>query len=142
MDVREKLVKQAISHFEYGVSHDIFSEPVTTYAKLAIEALEKEKESGVTVLPVQVGDTVYGRFLPYGEEVQQCEVVKSKLCQFKDRTVRYFLDLEFDIIDPYFNDSRLMRCSKQAVYGADFGNWYRVYLTSEEAESTPPKEVE
>lgn len=49
MDVREKLVKQAISHFWYGVSHDIFSEPVTTYAKLAIEALEKEKESGVTV---------------------------------------------------------------------------------------------
>ena len=49
MDVREKLIKQAISHFWYGVSHDIFSEPVTTYAKLAIEALEKEKESGVTV---------------------------------------------------------------------------------------------
>ena len=47
MDVREKLVKQAISHFRYGVSHDIFSEPVTTYAKLAIEALEKE--NGVTV---------------------------------------------------------------------------------------------
>lgn len=42
MDVREKLVKQAISYFWYGVSHDIFSEPVTTYAKLAIEALEKE----------------------------------------------------------------------------------------------------
>ena len=48
MDVREKLVKQAISHFWCGVSHDIFSEPVTTYAKLAIEALEKEKDSGVT----------------------------------------------------------------------------------------------
>ena len=42
MDVREKLVKQAISHFWYGVSHNIFSEPVTTYAKLAIEALEKQ----------------------------------------------------------------------------------------------------
>ena len=42
MDVREKLVEQAISHFWYGVSHDIFSEPVTTYAKLAIEALKKE----------------------------------------------------------------------------------------------------
>ena len=49
MDVREKLIEQAISHFSYGVSHDIFSEPVTTYAKLAIEALEKEKEIGVTV---------------------------------------------------------------------------------------------
>lgn len=42
MGVKEKLVKQAISHFSYGVSHDIFSEPVTTYAKLAIEALEKQ----------------------------------------------------------------------------------------------------
>lgn len=42
MDVKEKLVKQAISHFSYGVSHDIFSEPVTTYAKLAVEALEKQ----------------------------------------------------------------------------------------------------
>ena len=47
MDVKEKLVEQAISHFWYGVSHDIFSEPVTTYAKLAIEALKKE--NGVTV---------------------------------------------------------------------------------------------
>ena len=47
MDVRERLVEQAISHFWYGVSHDIFSEPVKTYAKLAIEALEKE--NGVTV---------------------------------------------------------------------------------------------
>lgn len=47
MDIREKLVKQAISHFSYGVSHDIFNEPVTTYAKLAIDALEKE--NGVTV---------------------------------------------------------------------------------------------
>ena len=47
MDIREKLVKQAISHFWYGVSHDIFNEPVTTYAKLAIDALEKE--NGVTV---------------------------------------------------------------------------------------------
>ena len=47
MDVREKLVEQAISHFWYGVSHDIFSDPVKTYAKLAIEALEKE--NGVTV---------------------------------------------------------------------------------------------
>ena len=49
MTDREKLVKQAISHFWYGISHDIFSEPVTTYAMLAIEALEKEKGSGVTV---------------------------------------------------------------------------------------------
>ena len=53
MDVREKLVEQAISHFWYGVSHDIFSEPVKTYAKLAIEALKKE--NGVTVQECKLG---------------------------------------------------------------------------------------
>ena len=42
MDDKERLIKQAISHFSYGVSHDIFSEPVTTYAKLAIEAIKKQ----------------------------------------------------------------------------------------------------
>ena len=63
MDVREKLVEQAISHFWYGVSHDIFSEPVTTYAKLAIEALEKE--NGVTV---QEWISVKDRLPEQGEE--------------------------------------------------------------------------
>ena len=32
------------THFKYGISHDIFSEPVTTYARMSIEALEKMKE--------------------------------------------------------------------------------------------------
>ena len=63
MDVREKLVEQAISHFWYGVSHDIFSEPVKTYAKLAIEALEKE--NGVTV---QEWISVDDRLPEQGEE--------------------------------------------------------------------------
>ena len=45
-EVREKALKRitiedAINHFKYGISHDIFSEPVTSYAKLAVEALEK-----------------------------------------------------------------------------------------------------
>ena len=42
MNDREKLVRQAISHFSYGILHDIFSKPVITYAKLAVEALEKQ----------------------------------------------------------------------------------------------------
>ena len=136
MDVREKMVEllreAPYNIFDNKLKGMLFDSCLALIADHLIA-------NGVTVLPVQVGDTVYGRFLPYGEEVQQCEVVKSKLCQFKDRTVRYFLDLEFNIIDPYFNDGRLMHCSTQAVYGADFGNWYRVYLTREEAESTPPE---
>ena len=54
MDDREKLVKQAISHFRHGVSHDICSEPVTTYAKLAIEALKKKIDKAPTVDAVPV----------------------------------------------------------------------------------------
>lgn len=34
--------EQAISHYKYGISHDIFAEPVTTYAQLSIDALEKQ----------------------------------------------------------------------------------------------------
>jgi hypothetical protein len=35
-------IQQAIEHYKYGISHDIFSEPVTSYAKLSIDALEKQ----------------------------------------------------------------------------------------------------
>ena len=34
--------QEAINHFKYGITHDIFSEPVTSYAKMAVEALEKQ----------------------------------------------------------------------------------------------------
>ena len=35
-------IDKAIEHYTYGVTHDIFSEPVTSYAKLAIEAIKKQ----------------------------------------------------------------------------------------------------
>lgn len=42
-DRKDKIVVQdAINHFKYGISHDIFDEPVTSYAKMAVEALEKQ----------------------------------------------------------------------------------------------------
>ena len=36
--------KKAIEHFHYGITHDIFSEPVKTYARLAVEALREQAE--------------------------------------------------------------------------------------------------
>ena len=42
-------IEQAISHYKYGISHDIFAEPVTTYARLSIEALEKQIPQKVTL---------------------------------------------------------------------------------------------
>lgn len=44
-------IKQAISHYKYGISHDIFSEPVISYAELSIEALEKQIPKKVTYTP-------------------------------------------------------------------------------------------
>ena len=35
-------LSEAISHYKHGITHDIFSEPVTTYAQLSIDALEKQ----------------------------------------------------------------------------------------------------
>ena len=44
---KELTLEKAISHFKHGISHDIFSEPVTSYAKMAVEALEKQKLKAV-----------------------------------------------------------------------------------------------
>ena len=48
-------IKEAINHFKYGITHDIFKEPVISYATMAIEALEKQMPKK----PIELGD---GRF--------------------------------------------------------------------------------
>ena len=50
--VDAEMISMAIEHFRYGATHDIFSEPVTTYARLAIEALEKRMPKKVVLLPL------------------------------------------------------------------------------------------
>lgn len=45
--------QEAISHYKYGISHDIFKEPVTTYAKLTVEALEKQVPKKIVIKHVQ-----------------------------------------------------------------------------------------
>lgn len=37
-------VQEAIKHYKHGITHDIFKEPVTTYAKLAIESMEEVEQ--------------------------------------------------------------------------------------------------
>ena len=41
----DTIIDEAINHFKYGISHDIFSEKVSSYAKLAVAALEKYKSN-------------------------------------------------------------------------------------------------
>lgn len=66
---REKEIEKAIEHFKYVVSHDISSEPVTTYARLAIEALKRMPRE---VKPFWL-DTL-------GEVMQLCEQRQQKNC--------------------------------------------------------------
>ena len=56
-------IKQAIDHYNYGITHDIFSEPVTTYAQLSIEALEKQ-------IPKKVIN--YGYLYGYASKCPEC----------------------------------------------------------------------
>ena len=37
-------IQKAISYYNYGIKCDIFKEPVTTYAKLAVDALKNQQE--------------------------------------------------------------------------------------------------
>ena len=46
-------IKKAINYFEYGIKCDIFQEPVTSYAKAAISALEKQIPRKVEILTYQ-----------------------------------------------------------------------------------------
>ena len=45
IDDKKVAIQKAINHFEYGIKCDIFSEPVTTHAKLAVEALKEKLKS-------------------------------------------------------------------------------------------------
>ncbi len=52
-------IESAINHFNHGVTHDIFREPVTSYAKMAVEALEKQIPKKVVCEGMNESDYVY-----------------------------------------------------------------------------------
>jgi len=43
-DIDSEIINEAIYHYQYGIDCDIFSEPVTSYAKLAIKALKEMRD--------------------------------------------------------------------------------------------------
>ena len=95
------------------------------------------KETGKLIeLPCKIGDTVYGHFQCYdSKKIRECKVIGIRACHFKANSeCYYFVDVEFNIIDPFYMDGRLMTCRHQAVIGNDYGSWERVFFTREEAE--------
>lgn len=79
------MIKEAIAHYDYGITHDIFSEPVTSYAKLSVEALNK-----MNPLPVNHEKYFYGviyRCPTCGCTVTEDESYCNKCGQHLDWTV-------------------------------------------------------
>ena len=95
---------------------------------------DMEEQGRLVVLPCKVGDWVYGYFPRYSRNILDCKVVKVKACQFHNGTMHHFVDVEFYIENPYFDDGRLMLHGHQAVVAECFGSWDRVFLTREDAE--------
>ena len=96
-----------------------------------------EEQGRLVELPCKIGDTVYGHFQCYdGKEIRECKVIGIRACQFKANSeCYYFVDVEFNIIDPFYKDGRLMTCRQQAAIGNDYGSWERVFFTCEEVET-------
>lgn len=83
-----------------------------------------EEQGRLIELPCKIGDTVYGHFQCYdGKEIRECKIIGIRAYQFKaDSECYYFVDIEFNIIDPFYTDGRLMTCRHQAVIGNDYGS--------------------
>lgn len=79
-------IKKAISHFDYGVKCDIFKEPVTSYAKMAISALEKQIPKKPTPQIVKGGKRLIGK----GWWCEGTTIYKCPCCgEFISRTYDY-----------------------------------------------------
>ena len=121
------------SHGDVYVKHHDY---ISAAEKLA-RYEDLEEQGKLIKLPCKIGDTVYGRFQCYdGKEIRECKVIGIRACQFKaDSECYYFVDVEFNIIDPFYRDRRLITCKHQAVIGNDYGSWERVFFTCEEVET-------
>lgn len=67
-------VEDAIDHYRYGISHDIFSEPVTTYAKIAVDALEKQ----IPKKPIIWENMCYSYFMIDDDWGYECPCCKNR----------------------------------------------------------------
>lgn len=67
-NTKEISVKDAIGHFVYGINYDIFKEPVTSYAKIAVDALRKQ----IPTKPVFWEDKYYFSPTPNNDWGYEC----------------------------------------------------------------------
>ena len=81
--------------------------------------------------PCKVGDTVY--CIEY-KTIREAIVKQVKSLQDEAGT-KFFVQVECDIEDPFFDDKRKTKHGIYAVWGIVWGGWHRAFSTREEAEA-------
>ena len=99
---------------------------------------DAEEEGRLVVLPCKVGDKVYFQNDYHGKSIVEAEI---KCLRFRatENKVLFGADVEFNIVDPYYVDGRLMRCGAIVGIENNFGNQPTAFLTREEAEAALEK---
>ncbi len=94
-------------------------------------------KSLIVELPCEVGDKVY---VIEGKTVLKGIVVLVKSVTDNDET-RFFVQVETEIEDPFYEDKRKIKHGVYAVWRIEYGSWNRAFYTKEEAEAKA-KELE
>lgn len=85
-DRKDKIdIESAIAHFKYGITHDIFSEPVTSYAKMAVDALEEWLHNRCIVRCkdckfLKTGRTTFGAYVYCGHDEGLRDIFNPDAC--------------------------------------------------------------
>ena len=98
-----------------------------------VETIKKVPFFNAVVLPCKVGDTVYFQANYCGKAIHEAKI-KCLRFRIDDKQSLFGADVEFYIVDPYYNDGRLMLCGAVVGINNNFGNQPTAYLTREEAE--------
>lgn len=117
---------------------DDFKEPNPIY-----ELTDAILEDGWIRLPCKVGDAVWFIDTRFNKKcVREGIIVNTKYVSYSTGKTRFFIEAEYEYIDPFYNDGRKTKSAIWGIYKEQWGSWFPVYLTKEEAEAALRKEDE
>jgi hypothetical protein len=86
--------------------------------------------NGVIVPPCKVGDTVY---CIEHKTIHEC-VVKTLKSLNDVYGTKFFVEVECEIVSPFYSDGRKIKHCLMAVWKIEWGSWHRAFPSREEAE--------
>ena len=93
--------------------------------------LDKIEKGTLIELPCKVGDTVY---CIEHNTIHECVVKTVKSLTYESQTI-FFVEVECEIVDPFYSDGRKLKHGIYAVWEIEWGSHYRAFPTKEEAEA-------